>query len=319
MPRCSVIIPVFNRSSLTRRCLETILAQPISTMYELIVVDDASTDDTAARLDSFGSAIRVVAHETNTGFARSCNDGAAVATGEYLVLLNNDTVPRAGWLDSLVQYADAHPQAAIVGSKLLFPDGTVQHAGVVICQDLHPRHVYAGFPGDHPVVCRSRRYQIVTGACALIRRAVFEELGGLDEAYLNGYEDVDLCLRAGSIGHEIHYCHESTLDHLESASRDRSLDNDRNGRLYLDRWGPRVRPDDLETFVADGLIELTYTELYPLRFSISPELGTADNGEASSQRIAQLVTERSRKLYRLLAENIRLTVEAEERQSRGDP
>jgi len=313
--RCSIVIPVYNRAALTIACLERILEHPPQCSYELIVVDDASSDDTGERLQRFGDAIRIVRHEQNAGFARSCNDGAAAGGGEFLVLLNNDTLPEPGWLDALVRHADAHPAAAVVGAKLLFPDGTVQHAGVTICQDLHPRHVYAGFPADHPAVSRSRQFQIVTGACALFRRGVFDALGGLDESYRNGYEDVDFCLRAGSHGHEVHYCHESVLMHLESASRDRSLDNDVNGRLYLERWGPRLRPDDLQTFVADGLLELNYTELYPLRFALAPELGSIDDSTELALRTARLGAERSRQVFRLLQENIRLTVEAQERRS----
>ena len=125
----------------------------------MVVVDDASTDTTPQLLAAYGRRIHTVRHETNKGFAAACNAGAAVASGEYLVFLNNDVLPEVGWLDALVRYAEKYPGAAAVGSKLLFPDGTVQHAGVVICQDLHPRHIYAGFPANHPAVNKSRRFR----------------------------------------------------------------------------------------------------------------------------------------------------------------
>src|SRR5439155_17167350 len=103
----------------------------------------------------------------NGGFAAACNDGVAAAEGDELVFLNNDTIPTKGWLDAMLAYAKDRPRVAVVGSKLLFPNDTVQHAGVIICQDGNPRHLYTGFPADHPAVNRSRRLQAVTAACML--------------------------------------------------------------------------------------------------------------------------------------------------------
>src|SRR5436309_15332755 len=117
MPDTSVIIPVFNRAPQTAECLRNIVR---CGKCEVIVVDDASTDETPHLLAGFGGAIKVVTHPTNSGFAMSCNDGAAASSGSYLVFLNNDTVPQPGWLEALVRYADRHPQASVVGSKLLY-------------------------------------------------------------------------------------------------------------------------------------------------------------------------------------------------------
>ena len=166
MPKSSIIIPVFNQAALTQQCLQTLFTQGIN---GVIVVDDASADNTSQILETFGDRIRVIRHSENQGFAAACNHGAAVATSEYLVFLNNDTIPQPGWLDALEKYADSQPEATVVGSKLLYPDGRVQHAGVVICQDGYPRHLYRGFPGDHAAVCKSRRFQIVTGASMSFR------------------------------------------------------------------------------------------------------------------------------------------------------
>src|SRR5262249_7115414 len=146
-PKCSIIIPVYNNASLTKCCLDSVLNKTRADFdYETIVTNDASTDETAALLEMYGARIRIISHESNSGFAPSCNDGAAVARGQYLVFLNNDTIPSDGWLDALVRYADAHSEAAAVGSKLLFANGTIQHAGMVIGEDCFPRHIYAGFP-----------------------------------------------------------------------------------------------------------------------------------------------------------------------------
>src|SRR5262249_25631125 len=252
-PSCSIIIPVYNKASLTRDCLDSLLSNASEKDdFEVIITDDASTDSTTEVLKRYGDRIRVVSHEVNRGFSTSCNDGAAVARGKYLIFLNNDTISLPGWLDALIRYADNHPHAAVVGSKLLFPNDTIQHAGMVICEDREPRHIYTGFPSDHPLVNKSRRFQVVTGACFLILREYFHQAKGFDVGFRNGYEDVDLCLRLGQLGREIHYCHESALYHLEAVSRDVKAEEAPNRNLYLSRWGERIRPDEFDYYAEDA-------------------------------------------------------------------
>src|SRR5581483_1982705 len=126
---------------LTRQCLDTLLRATYRVADpEIIVVDDGSAESTAQMLSKYGERVRVVRHEKNQGFAVSCNDGAAAARGQYLVFLNNDTIPIAGWLDAMVDAADTQSRVAVVGSKLLFPNGTIQHCGLAICADRIPRH-----------------------------------------------------------------------------------------------------------------------------------------------------------------------------------
>jgi GT2 family glycosyltransferase len=308
--RASIVIPVFNKASLTAQCLEALFAHPPATPHEVIVVDDASSDSTGELLEGFGPRVRVVRHETNRGFATSCNDGAAAALGEFLVFLNNDTIPKPGWLDALVHYADEHQDAAVVGSKLLFPNDTIQHAGVVICQDRHPRHVYAGFPARHHAVNKSRQFQIVTAACCLIRREAFEAMHGFDVGYRNGYEDVDLCLRIGHAGLEVHYCHTSELYHLESISDGRFDALNANMRRYADQWMERVRPDDIDYYLADGLLRLDYSSSsYPLQVDIAPGLGSV---RSNDDDLARLLGDRSRQVFELIRDNVLLTVRVRE-------
>ena len=201
--KTSIIIPVFNQAALTEQCLKAMLGRDNA---EVIVVNDASTDGTAKMLAAFGDKIKVVTHKKNSGFAKSCNDGAKAARGKFLVFLNNDTVPQRGWLAALVRYAEKNPQAAVVGAKLVYPNHTIQHAGVIICQDGYPRHIYTGFSADHPAVSRSRRFQIVTAAAMLVRKNIFTIARGFDTKFRNGFEDVDFCLRLGERDQESHYC-----------------------------------------------------------------------------------------------------------------
>jgi GT2 family glycosyltransferase len=302
--RVSVVIPVHNRAQLTRRCLEAVLAGE-RRPDELIVVDDGSTDSTAELLASFGGAIRTVRLERNQGFSGASNRGAALAGGEALVFLNNDTEPRPGWLGALVAYAEAYPAAAVIGARLLYPTGAVQHAGVAIGQDGYPHNLYSGFPADHPATMRSRRLQAVTGACMLVRRAAFEAAGGFDPGFLNSLEDVDLCLRIGEAGGEVHYCAEAIVTHLESASRGRRDRFEQSLALYRQRWRQRARRDDLALYAEDGLIEAEYAASYPLRLEISPELAIVADRR---QPLERLLESYAGQVADLSAEVVRLTV-----------
>jgi GT2 family glycosyltransferase len=312
LPRCAVVIPTFNGAHLLGTCLESLFSHPPERCeMEVVVVDDASGDGTVERFADHEPPLTIVAHDENLGFAFSCNDGAA-AVGEvdYLVFLNNDTVALAGWLDALVDEITAAPELGAVGSKLLYPDGTVQHAGVVIGQDRWPHHIYAGFPGEHPAVQRPRRFAAVTAACMLIRRESFEALGGFDTAYINGYEDVDLCLRlAEERGEEVGYCARSVLYHLESVTRwaddTRSEGVEHNSRRFGERWHHRIEPDDFVHYVADGLIRVQYNATFPLNLWISPLLAAVHREVGPDDSLERLLTTRTEQVFELQAERIR--------------
>lgn len=305
MLKCSIVIPVYNHSSLTRQCLDAVFhTLPTGFATEIIVVDDHSQDQTHEMLTSYGQGIRIVDHEMNTGFAVACNDGAAAAAGDFLVFLNNDTIPQPGWLDALVRYATGHPRAAVVGAKLLYPDNTVQHAGVAIHSDHYPWHLYAGFPADHPAVNVSRRFLAVTAACALVRREAFMEVAGFDSAFRNGYEDVDLCLRLGKLGYEVHYCHDCEVYHLESMSEGRHAHEEANVHLYASRWAHRVQPDNVHYYLEDDLLRIENATLYPIKFSLSPLLGTLTDDRETE--MDQLLQRRAAQVFTLIKENAEL-------------
>jgi GT2 family glycosyltransferase len=300
--RTTVVVPVRNRLSLTRQCVEALVSgYGDREDVEVVVVDDGSTDGTREFLEA-AAGIDVVRHATSAGFAASCNGGAAEGSGEYVLFLNNDTQGEDGWLDALVSYADANKRAAIVGARLLYQNGTIQHAGIVVCADLLPRHVYRGFPGDHPAVSKPRRFQAVTAACMLVRRSMFNEINGFDSAFVNGFDDIDLCLRIAQRGGETHYCPHSVLAHLEAATRGEDADLFRlNADRYLERWGDLVRRDDLKVYAEDGLLELVPGDLYPLELRVDPLLATVSDGD-----IYDVLEERSRQVFDLLKENAAL-------------
>lgn len=317
VPRASMVVPVHGRAGLTERCLRLVLAD-LPTDCETIVVDDASEDRTPRMLDGFGKAIHALRLERNAGFAAACNAGAAVARGEYLVFLNNDTEPQPGWLAALLRCAAAHPEAAVVGAKLLHPAGTVQHAGVVFGQDGYPHNLYAGFPAGHPAPNRERRLQAVTGACMLVRREAFERVGGFDEGFLNSMEDVDLCLRLGEAGEEVRYAPAAVVTHLESATRGRG-DFEPSVARYRERWRERVHRDDLEIYAADGLIEVEYPGAHPLRISVSPLLASIERSDGHESEMEPLLRTQGRRSADLARELTRLTAELADRGVEVEP
>jgi GT2 family glycosyltransferase len=316
--RASVVVPVHGRAGLTRRCLERVLAG-LPDGCEVVVVDDASADETPRLLEGFGAAIRVLRLEENGGFAAACNAGAEAAAGEHLVFLNNDTEPQTGWLEALLRHAEEHPGAEVVGAKLLYPTGLVQHAGIAFGQDGYPHNLYAGFPADHPAVDRARRLQAVTAACVLVRRGAFERVGGFDARFLNSMEDADLCLRIGEGGGEVHYCPAATVIHLESATRGRVEKFEASVALYRERWRGRVCRDDLALYAEDGLIEVEYPAAHPLRISVSPQLASIERGDGHEDELEPLLRRYGRRVEDLQHEVTRLTAELADRGAEVEP
>jgi hypothetical protein len=219
----------------------------------------------------------------------------------------------AGWLDALVAELDSEPSVAVAGSKLLFPNDTVQHAGVVVCQDGNPRHIYAGFPADHPAVSRPRRFQAVTAASMLVRRDAFERVGGFDPAFRNSLEDTDLCMRLGQLGYEVRYCPGSVVYHLESVSRERRADEAAaNARVFKERWDGTAERDDLRHYVEDGLLRIRYRDAHPLRIEIAPELASVASDDSH-----RFLERQSQQIAHLLRETVRLSAHVAELELAG--
>jgi GT2 family glycosyltransferase/glycosyltransferase involved in cell wall biosynthesis/ubiquinone/menaquinone biosynthesis C-methylase UbiE/Flp pilus assembly protein TadD len=251
----SIIIPVFNNVEFTQQCLEALAANTQYEPYEVIIVDNGSTDGTGELFKCLAGEIKIITNDQNRGFAKACNQGARAAQGDYLVFLNNDTVPQPGWLEGLVSVVREQPDVAIVGSKLLYQDNTVQHAGVVFNvrgTGIFIYHIYKGFDREAPVVNRVREFNAVTAACMLIREDVFTESGMFDETFINGYEDVDLCLKVRDKGYRIIYNPESELYHYEEQTEGRFSHGEHNTNHLLNRWGKKIKTDDQTIAVDDG-------------------------------------------------------------------
>lgn len=254
-PPVSIIIPVYNNLDLTQNCLESLWEHTPGGLYELIVVDNASTDQSGVFLEHQARAgrLRLIRNDANLGFARACNQGAKAARGEFLLFLNNDTLLTPGWLEALLTTVREEERIGAVGAKLLYPDDSVQHAGVVFNRQGMVYHLYRHLHRDHPAVNKVREFQVLTAACLLVRGSAFFEVGGFDEQFMNGFEDVDLCLRLKEAGWRLIYQPHAVVYHLESKTPGR-FDRERDNCLYLlSKWQGRLVPDDEAYYQEDGL------------------------------------------------------------------
>jgi len=247
---CSIIMPVFNKNELTQQCLTHLAEVTDRPSYEVIVIDNASSDGTADFLASLGGDIHVITNKENFGFAKACNQGAAVAKGKYLVFLNNDTIPQPNWLAPLVQEVEEHDDVAVVGSMLLYPDKTIQHAGVVFSRgNQSPYHYLSGVPQNFGPANVRREFHAVTAASMLVRKDLFVQVDGFDEGYKNSFEDVDLCLKIRACGKKVIYQPKSWLYHLESQTPGRKDHDAENSRRFSQRWSHQwIEDEDLKTF-----------------------------------------------------------------------
>ncbi len=240
-PRASIIVLGWRGAPHLATCL-AVLARTVgpAVPYEVIVFlnePDRALESWAGRVLEGAT---VLSSEVNLGFGGGCNRAAAVARGENLVFLNDDAVVEPGWLETLVQAADDHPGAGAVGSRFLFPDGTLQEAGSVVWSDGTTAPVGRGLPPDSTAYLFLRDVDYCSGGSLLVRRRVFEDVGGFDEGYFPAYyEDVDLCLGIRSRGLRVLYEPRSRVRHHESSSLHTGLKSflfTRNVHLLREKW-----------------------------------------------------------------------------------
>lgn len=258
-PLVSIVIPVYGKSDYTSRCLASIQMLGSSAAFEVIVVDDNSPDDTESVLRKV-SGIRIVSNQVNLGFVRSCNIGAGVAKGEFLVFLNNDTVVLEGWLDALIDTFVTHPTAGLVGSKLLYDNGAIQEAGGIIWSDgtgwNYGRHDKPGRPEFNYV----REVDYCSGASIAIRKNLFEQVGGFDERYIPAYyEDTDIAFTLRKAGYRVLYQPASQVIHYEGITCGKDMDagvksyQSTNRVKFLEKWSSTLvrhpGPIDMPSFL----------------------------------------------------------------------
>jgi len=214
----SIVVPVFNQFRFTQACLAALQEHQGTERFEVIVVDDCSTDKTAEALPRIPGAV-YVRNETNSGFISSCNRGGEKARGQYLVFLNNDTLVRAGWLKALMDTFVEDPYAGIVGSKLIYPDGRLQEAGGVIWRDASGWN-YGKFDDPaKPEYNYLREVDYCSAAALMIPKSLFQSVGGFDPRYAPAYyEDTDLAFKVRQAGYKVLYQPLSEVVHYEGTT-----------------------------------------------------------------------------------------------------
>ena len=227
-PRLSIVIVSWNTLSYLDPCLDSIFGLSLKIPFEILVVDNGSTDGTQARLRTVWPEVRLIQNVDNVGFARGTNQGVQESQGEYVLLLNPDTLVNAACLRALVEFLDANPKAAAAGGKLLNADGSFQGSysnfstlgqEALIVTGLGAR-LWRGYPSHHQPGATTKA-DWITGACLLVRRDLYLEFGGLDEDFVMYSEEVDLQYRLKRAGWEIYYLPHVTTLHYGGGSQGR--------------------------------------------------------------------------------------------------
>ncbi len=241
-PLVSVVVPVYNHFKHTYHCLESLARLPDETAFEVIVVDDCSTDHTQEQI-KLVTGIHYHRQTVNGGFIESCNTGASLAKGQYLLFLNNDTEVMAGWLDELVKTFDQQADAGLVGSQLLYPDGRLQEAGGIVFADASGWNYGRLDQPDAPAYQHLRQVSYISGASIMISRQLFTDLGQFDDRYKPAYyEDTDLAFAVRQAGKKVYYQPLSKVIHFEGISSGTDLSSGTkkyqviNQQKFLDKW-----------------------------------------------------------------------------------
>lgn len=241
-PLVSIVIPVYNQWATTRACLVSIRENTTTIPYEVIIADDGSQDDTQ-NLAELAPGVHHIKNFKNLGFLRNCNQAAKQTRGKYLVLLNNDTQVQPDWLTSLVELAEQHERLGIAGPMLLYPDGRLQEAGGIIWQDGSGwNYGRLDYP-ERPEYNYLKEVDYISGACILVRKSLWDEIGGFDDRFAPAYyEDTDLAFEIRRRGYQVLYQPLSRVVHLEGVSHGADLNygiksrQNVNRAIFREKW-----------------------------------------------------------------------------------
>lgn len=241
-PLASIVIPAYNHLDHTLACLAAIATDKARTPFEVIVVDDCSSDATPTRLARI-AGLRLHRNAQNMGFVGTCNAGAALARGRYLVFLNNDTQVRPGWLDALIESFERLPQAGLIGAKLIYPDGRLQEAGGIVFSDGSGWNYGRFADPAEPQFNFVREVDYCSGAAIAIERKLFQVLGGFDPHYAPAYyEDTDLAMKVRARGLRVYYQPRAEVLHFEGVTSGTDIAGGvkafqvRNQKRFTERW-----------------------------------------------------------------------------------
>jgi len=241
-PAVSVIIPVYNQFNYTYNCLYSILKYSVNVKYEILIADDNSTDKTK-NIQKYVKNVKIIQNNENLRFLKNCNNASKFATCKYLLFLNNDTQVRNNWLSPLVDLMEKDETIGLAGSKLIYPDGTLQEAGGIVWHDGSALNFGRGSDPELPEFNYVKEVDYISGASILVRRAVWEKLDGFDELYTPAYcEDTDLAFSIRKLGYRVIYQPSSEVVHFEGISNGTNLSEGQkqyqeiNKNKFYDKW-----------------------------------------------------------------------------------
>jgi GT2 family glycosyltransferase len=233
--KISFIIPTYNTLELTKQCLDSLVATVDLQAHETIIVDDRSTDGTDEYLSQLPSAFKVIFNSDNQGYSKNCNRAAKIAHGELLCFCNSDLIFLPGWLPPLIQALQTLPDVGFIGNvQRIVGSRRIDHLGVKFLSDGRPLHI--GWGRNYAPLRKYLTVSAVTAACCLTRKDLFLGFGGFSEAYANGFEDTDLCLRMLERGYYHYVVTASTVLHHVSASPGRHSREEENLKHFIDLW-----------------------------------------------------------------------------------
>lgn len=290
-PKVTVVIPVYNQFKHTYHCLQSLARLADTTEFEVIVVDDCSTDETAELIHNI-SGIRYQRQSKNGGFIESCNTGAKLANGQYLLFLNNDTEVLSGWLDELMLTFEQQPEAGLVGSQLLYPDGRLQEAGGIVFNDASGWNYGRLDAPEAPEYQHLREATYISGASIMIAKHLFIQLGYFDQRYKPAYyEDTDLAFAVRQAGLKVFYQPLSQVIHFEGISSGTDLTSGTkkyqviNQQKFAEKW-----QTELKSQPAPGSdIELARFQNQPPRVLIFDACTPTPDQDSGSLRMINLM------------------------------
>ena len=251
-PRVSIIVPVHNKFALTYHCAASLILTAEDIPFEVIVVDDRSTDETLDIADTIEN-VRVVRNETNLGFLMSCRAGAAAARGQDLLFLNNDTEVTVDWLDAMLDVKRRFAGVGAVGSKLIYPNGRLQEAGGIVWGNGKPWNIGNGGNPEAPEFNYVRQTDYLSGAALLVTREAWDAVDGFTESLAPAYyEDTDIAFKLREAGYRTFYCPGSIVVHFEGMSNGRDTNvgikrfQEVNAPRFRSRWRHAYRHNGVE-------------------------------------------------------------------------
>ena len=246
--KATISIVLYNQLQFSKDCLKYLFKNTDPNLFELAIIDNSSTDGTKewlkndfAKSEEYQSVKTMIYfNDKNAGFAYAHNQAGKDCQTDCFIALNNDIIPLKGWLEPILT-AIQLPEIGIIGSKLISPKFMgIQHAGVVFLEDGRPYHRYLEYEPDSQEVNRPEYVPAVTGACFAVKKSLWDMLGGFDQRYWCGWEDIAFCLLAREKGYKVFYEPRSQLYHYEGETEGRYSKEDANRELFFKEWREKI-------------------------------------------------------------------------------